>query len=141
MAGRSLGFTGNQMRVLIPHSVGANGGNFDSGVELFSAAKDCGDDTRVAAAVNDGDYPQRIGIGSVGNQVFPNQLESERTRRKFGSEEPTMRKLNQQLECIKELTDQSRCCSMSGITVVGGYFIEIANCFGMKFVCIHAMDL
>lgn len=30
---------------------------------------------------------------------------------------------------------------MSGITVVGGYFIEIANCFGMKFVCIHAMDL
>ena len=47
--------------------------------KLFSVSKDCGHDARAAASVHHGDDPEGLFIRRVGNEIFTNDDEAQRT--------------------------------------------------------------
>ena len=73
---------------------------------FLSASENCGHHARAAPSVHHCDNPKRPLIGSVGDQVIPDQFEAKRAAREFRSEKATMRELSRQFELGKELAKQ-----------------------------------
>jgi hypothetical protein len=74
---------------------------------LFPAAQHCGNYARIPTPVEDRNDPQRFPFGSICDQVFPNQLESEWASGEFGSKKSVVRELGEQIERVEEFADEA----------------------------------
>src|SRR5579883_2173429 len=105
---------------------------------LFAAAENGGHHAGATPAVKDCQHSHWARVGHVGNYVFPNCGESQRTRAEIRPAIPLIGELHNLADCAEDFGYKAVRCVRAVLGNVSANFVDVSECLRMKDVGTHA---